>query len=102
MGVVIGHDMTAGSGPPAPGKSSVNIAELVQRTLHLHAYSLRKNNITVDYLSDTALPSVIGDPNQLMQVFLNLILNAEQAIREVREKGQRPFARDPATSSSRT
>jgi len=75
------------SRPPAPGKSSVNIAELVQRTLHLHAYSLRKNNITVDYLSDTALPSVIGDPNQLMQVFLNLILNAEQAIREVREKG---------------
>ena len=28
-----------------------------------------------------------GDPHQLMQAFLNLILNAEQAIREVREKG---------------
>jgi PAS domain S-box-containing protein len=75
------------SRPPAPGKSRVNIAELVQRTLHLHAYSLRKNNITVDYLPDSSLPAVIGDPNQLMQVFLNLILNAEQAIREVRDKG---------------
>jgi PAS domain S-box-containing protein len=75
------------SRPPAPGKSSVNLAELVQRTLHLHAYSLRKNNITVDFLADTALPAVSGDAHQLMQVFLNLILNSEQAIREVRDRG---------------
>ena len=26
-------------------------------------------------------PSLVGDPNQLMQVFLSLIINAEQAIR---------------------
>jgi signal transduction histidine kinase len=60
---------------------------LIQRTLHLQAYSLRKGNITVDFLAEPSLPSVIGDPNQLMQVFLNLLLNAEQAIREVRDKG---------------
>jgi PAS domain S-box-containing protein len=75
------------SRPPAPGKSRVNISELIQRTLHLHAYSLRRSNITVDFLPEASLPSVFGDPNQLMQVFLNLLLNAEQAIREVREKG---------------
>jgi PAS domain S-box-containing protein len=73
--------------PPAPGKSQLNLSELVERTLHLHAYSLRKNNITVDFLKEPGLPLVIGDPHQLMQVFLNLILNAEQAIREVREAG---------------
>lgn len=73
--------------PPAPGKSRVNLSELVQRTLQMQAYSLRKNNITVDFLPETTLPSVVGDPNQLMQVFLNLILNAEQAIREARDKG---------------
>jgi signal transduction histidine kinase len=75
------------SRPPAPGKSQVNLSELVDRTLHLHAYSLRKNNITVDFLTEERLPQVMGDPHQLMQVFLNLILNAEQAIRESREKG---------------
>jgi PAS domain S-box-containing protein len=75
------------SRPPAPGKSEINVSELIQRTLHLHAYSLRKNNITVDFLPEKSLPSVHGDPHQLMQVFLNLILNAEQAIREVRERG---------------
>ncbi|HVO59731.1 MAG TPA: PAS domain S-box protein [Terriglobales bacterium] len=75
------------SRPPAPGKSRVNLSELVQRSLHLQAYSLRKNNITVDFQPDDSLPSVAGDPNQLVQVFWNLIVNAEQAIREVREKG---------------
>src|SRR5882724_4730497 len=75
------------SRPPAPGKSEINVSELIQRTLHLHAYSLRKNNITVDFLPEKSLPAVNGDPHQLMQVFLNLILNAEQAIREVRDRG---------------
>jgi len=75
------------SRPPAPGKGPIQLSELVQRTLHLHAYSLRKSNITVDFLPETNIPSVSGDPHQLMQVFLNLLLNAEQAIREVRDKG---------------
>ena len=75
------------SRPPAPGKSQVDLNELVERTLHLHAYSLRKNNITVDFLREQNLPQVMGDPHQLMQVFLNLMLNAEQAIREARDKG---------------
>jgi len=75
------------SRPPAPGKSRVNLSELVQRSLHLQAYSLRKNNITVDFQPDDSLPAVAGDPNQLIQVFWNLIVNAEQAMREVHEKG---------------
>jgi two-component system NtrC family sensor kinase len=75
------------SRPPLPGKTDINVAELVQRTLHLHAYSLRKNNITVDFLPENPLPNVTGDPHQLMQVFLNLVMNAEQAIREVRDRG---------------
>ena len=32
-------------------------------------------------------PPFEADANQLMQVFLNLIVNAEQAIREVRDRG---------------
>ena len=75
------------SRPPAPGKTPVNLSELVERTLHLHAYSLRKSNITVDFLMEQGLPQITADPHQLMQVFLNLMLNAEQAIREARDKG---------------
>jgi PAS domain S-box-containing protein len=73
--------------PPAPGKSRINLNDVVERTLNLHAFSLRKNNITVDFLKDNAIPYALGDPHQLMQVFLNLIVNAEQAIREARDKG---------------
>jgi PAS domain S-box-containing protein len=75
------------SRPPAPGKTPIDLGELVQRTLHLHAYSLRRSNITVDFLKETSLPAVSGDAHQLMQVFLNLILNSEQAMREVRDRG---------------
>ncbi len=81
------QNLTYFSRPPAPGKSPIQLSELVQRTLHLHAYSLRKNNITVDFVPDATVPAVSGDPHQLMQVFLNLILNAEQAMREVHDRG---------------
>ena len=81
------QNLTYFSRPPAPGKSKINLTEVVERTLNLHAYSLRKNNITVDFLKEAGVPFALGDPHQLMQVFLNLIVNAEQAIREVRDKG---------------
>ena len=81
------QNLTYFSRPPAPGKSKISLVEIVERTLNLHAYSLRKNNITVDFLKEPGVPYALGDPHQLMQVFLNLIVNAEQAIRESRDKG---------------
>jgi len=56
--------------------------------LQLQDHSLRRNNVHVDFQSQSELPMVIGDANQLIQVFLNLISNAEHAIREVRETGR--------------
>jgi PAS domain S-box-containing protein len=81
------HNLTYFATPPTPGKTRVQLADIVERTLNLHSYSLRKNNIAVDFVREPGLPYVQGDPHQLMQVFLNLILNAEQAIRESRDRG---------------
>jgi PAS domain S-box-containing protein len=81
------HNLTYFATPPTPGKTPVNMADIVERTLNLHSYSLRKNSITVDFLRAPTQPVVKADPHQLMQVFLNLILNAEQAIRETRDRG---------------
>src|SRR3984893_8084217 len=73
------------SRPAAPQKKPLDVNLLIERTLQLQDHSLRRNNIHVDFQLQTDLSTVIGDANQLIQVFLNLISNAEQAIREVRE-----------------
>src|SRR2546427_1746493 len=76
------------SRPASPHKKSLDVNSLVERTLQLHEHSLRRNNIEVEFRPEPGLPSVIGDANQLIQVFLNLVTNAEQAIREVRDSGR--------------
>ena len=76
------------SRPASPLKKLLDVNNLVERTLQLHEHSLRRNNIEVDFRPETNLPGVIGDANQLIQVFLNLVTNAEQAIREVRDSGR--------------
>ena len=76
------------SRPASAQKKLLDVNNLIERTLQLHEHSLRRNNIEVDFRPDTALPGILGDANQLIQVFLNLVTNAEQAIREVRDSGR--------------
>jgi PAS domain S-box-containing protein len=76
------------SRPAAPQKKALDVNTLIERTLQLQDHSLRRNNVHVDFQPQPDLPAVIGDANQLIQVFLNLISNAEHAIREVRETGR--------------
>ena len=76
------------SRPASPQKKSVDLNSIIDRTLQLHEHSLRRNNVEVDFRSQPDFPGVIADANQLIQVFLNLVTNAEQAIREVRESGR--------------
>jgi two-component system, NtrC family, sensor kinase len=75
------------SRPATPRNTLLHLSDLLQRTLQLHEHSLRSNKIQVDLMARPDLPTVLGDSNQLTQVFLNLIVNAEQAIREIREQG---------------
>src|SRR5947207_2065422 len=76
------------SRPASPQKKPLDLNNLLDRTLQLQEHSLRRNNIEVDFRLQHDLPGVVGDANQLIQVFLNLITNAEQAIREVRDSGR--------------
>src|SRR6202790_3254686 len=81
------QNLTYFSRPPAPGKSSINLAEVVERTLNLHDSPLRKITVTVNILKQAGMPYALGAPHQLMQAFLTLILTAEPAIRNARDKG---------------
>ncbi len=69
-------------------KSPVNINELLERTLALRSYELKVNNIEVIADLDPHLPLTVADGAQLQQVFLNLIINAEQAIKQTRGGGR--------------
>jgi two-component system NtrC family sensor kinase len=75
------------SRPATPRTTLLHLGDLLQRTLQLHEHSLKSNHIQVDLVARPDLPTILGDPNQLTQVFLNLIVNAEQAIREIRDQG---------------
>ena len=76
------------SRPASPQKKALDLNAVVDRTLQLHEHSLRRNSIQVDFHPAPGLPPTVGDANQLIQVFLNLVSNAEQAIREVRPSGR--------------
>ena len=76
------------SRPASPQKKALDLNAVVERTLQLHEHSLRRSAIEVDFRPCPAVPVVVGDASQLIQVFLNLLHNAEQAIHEIRPSGR--------------
>ncbi len=63
-----------------PEKKSVNINDILRLTLDLRSYEMRVSNIEIAEEFDAQLPLTMCDPHQLQQVFLNVIVNAEQAM----------------------
>jgi CheY-like chemotaxis protein len=71
-----------------PERTLVSINDLITNTLDLRAYHLRTNNIKVTAELATDLPITVADPGQLQQVFLNIIVNAETAMKLARGRGK--------------
>ncbi len=63
-------------------RKAVNIHSLLDRALLLHEESARRQGIVLARLYDPSLPDVCGSEDQLMQVFLNIIRNAIEAMAE--------------------
>jgi len=68
------------------GQASVN--EVVQNVLRLREYEEKANNIEIITNLDENLPEISIDKFQLQQVFLNIILNAEAAIKDAGRPGR--------------
>ncbi len=57
-----------------------NIHSILDRVLLLQEESVRQNNIVLTRLYDPSLPEIVGNEDQLIQVFLNIIKNAIEAM----------------------
>jgi two-component system, NtrC family, sensor kinase len=66
--------------PPALRDTDIN--EVLEHAVDLIVNSMKMQNIEVIKEYAAALPSFSADPDQLLQVFINLILNAVQAMSE--------------------
>ena len=71
-----------------PERAAVDLHEVIERTLALRHHQLTVSGISVTKELAPSLPHITGDGQQLEQVFLNLLLNAEQAILEARPTGR--------------
>jgi len=60
--------------------SAVDIHQLISDTLSLLEHQLTTARIAVDYQQEGDTPVVFGNPGKLQQVFLNLFLNAKDAM----------------------
>jgi two-component system NtrC family sensor kinase len=70
-----------------PERKVTDVNLVLKRTLELRAYELKVSNIEVSTELTEDLPETMADPHQLQQVFLNLIVNAEQAMIDAHGKG---------------
>jgi PAS domain S-box-containing protein len=68
-------------------KRHLGLNGIIDKTLDLKAYQLRVNNLRVEKRLDPALPKSMLDFNQIQQVLLNVINNAQHAIGRGRGEG---------------
>jgi signal transduction histidine kinase len=64
-------------------KTELDLNHVLSSALHLSNLDLRNKHIVVENHSDQDLPPVVGDANQILQVFFNLISNAVDALEEI-------------------
>jgi two-component system NtrC family sensor kinase len=65
-----------------PKRVHVDLRTVLEDTIALRDYDLKVNNIVVERDFGPVLPSVVADPHQLEQVYLNIINNAADAMLE--------------------
>ncbi len=65
-----------------PQKMPVDVNDILEKSFSLVSYTAKTSSISLHKELDPGLPHIVADPNQLQQVFLNLITNASHAVQE--------------------
>jgi two-component system, NtrC family, sensor kinase len=66
--------------PAKPEIQRVDLASVVERLYPLLRHAARRDGVSLEAELPPALPPVSGDPNQLQQVLINLVMNALDAV----------------------
>lgn len=68
----------------SPEKVSVNVNNIIEDVLSSIGYELRKHRVAVRLSLDPSNPHLLADRIQLQQVFLNIFVNAMEAMAQVK------------------
>jgi signal transduction histidine kinase/ActR/RegA family two-component response regulator len=74
------HSLLSFARRDKPNREPVSMNALVESVLDLVGYALRASNIELTTQLAPDLPAVLADPNQIQQVLVNVLTNAQQAI----------------------
>jgi len=67
-----------------PGeKSPLELKPLLQRAVQMEGFKLENRRISLTVESNDPVPRVLGNPNQLLQAFLQIVENAVDALQEI-------------------
>lgn len=81
-----------------PSKQYMDLNTLVERTLEIKSYDFQVSNIIVTRNLSATLPHTMLDESQMIQVILNLLINAEQAMLRQRPGGSLKVTTSGSTS----
>jgi two-component system NtrC family sensor kinase len=71
-----------------PQREPVDLNAVLRRTIALRSYDFSSHGVDVIERLEEPLPHIIGDAHQLQQVFLNILNNAYDAVRETDRRGR--------------
>ncbi|MBI5407797.1 MAG: HAMP domain-containing protein [Nitrospirae bacterium] len=66
--------------PKPPNFSPFMISDVLDKAIFFVYPEAKKNNVVIETVIENDIPEVLMDPDQMQQVFLNLIINAVQAM----------------------
>jgi len=81
-----------------PEKAPLGLNRIIHEVLDSLEYDLRKHRVAVALSLDPALPRIMADRLQLQQVFLNIFMNAVEAMAQAEER--RLMVRTAATAGA--
>src|SRR6202034_81978 len=82
------QNLLAFSRPVARGRTTLRLDEIVKEAVSIERINLEKRNIRVSLSAPDGAWTVDGDRKLLLQVFINIITNAEQSISAAHEQGE--------------